>query len=107
MLVEKWDRQRAYDFLTKKAPRETVVKDLEFIINNWSETGMVTNRTFLFTSFIFTQIIKVYVRNVRELGSIFLLSRRLDPYVSNDLSTTLHSMYNECQTKPANFVLLP
>ena len=41
MLVEKWDRKRAYDFLSKKAPRETVVKYLEFIINNWSETGMV------------------------------------------------------------------
>jgi len=38
MLVEKWDRKRAYDFLSKKAPRETVVKYLEFIINNWSET---------------------------------------------------------------------
>ena len=57
MLVEKWDRQRAYNFLTKKAPRETVVKYLEFIINNWSETGMVTNRT------IFYSLIYFYTNN--------------------------------------------
>ena len=38
MNVESWDRSRAYNFLTKNAPKSVVVEYLEFIISNWGET---------------------------------------------------------------------
>ena len=38
MNVESWDRSRAYNFLTRSAPKDVVIRYLEFIISNWGET---------------------------------------------------------------------